>query len=130
MDPEADGPTLPTKANEEFKPFSRKVPEFKFWEHATRGTVFSLLMTLTKLSDVPVFWPILVFYFLTLLVFTLRDRVAHMVKHRYIPCSFGKKRYAGLAAAAGGKGDAARAVVQSAGKPGAEAMFRGANRAE
>ena len=26
-----DGPSLPTKANEEFRPFIRRLPEFKFW---------------------------------------------------------------------------------------------------
>jgi hypothetical protein len=33
MDPETDGPLLPTKNSEteEFRPFSRRVPEFKFW---------------------------------------------------------------------------------------------------
>ena len=84
MDPETDGPVLPTKASEEYKPFTRKVPEFKFWEAASRGTLLSLCCTVTKATDVPVFWPILVVYFCTLLVFTLRDRVAHMVKHRCV----------------------------------------------
>ena len=33
LDPETDGPLLPTKNSEteEFRPFSRRVPEFKFW---------------------------------------------------------------------------------------------------
>ncbi|XP_052826724.1 protein RER1 [Octopus bimaculoides] len=26
-----DGPSLPTKVNEEFRPFMRRLPEFKFW---------------------------------------------------------------------------------------------------
>ncbi len=26
-----DGPSLPTKSSEEFKPFMRRLPEFKFW---------------------------------------------------------------------------------------------------
>ncbi|VDN39575.1 unnamed protein product [Gongylonema pulchrum] len=26
-----DGPTLPSKGNEEFRPFMRRLPEFKFW---------------------------------------------------------------------------------------------------
>ena len=26
-----DGPSLPTRNEEEFKPFIRKLPEFKFW---------------------------------------------------------------------------------------------------
>jgi hypothetical protein len=31
LDPETEGPVLPTKESEEFRPFSRRVPEFKFW---------------------------------------------------------------------------------------------------
>lgn len=34
VDPEldtSDGPTLPTKGSDEFKPFIRRLPEFKFW---------------------------------------------------------------------------------------------------
>lgn len=28
---EDEGPSLPTTSNEEFKPFIRRLPEFKFW---------------------------------------------------------------------------------------------------
>jgi len=34
VDPEildAEGPTLPSSANDEFRPFVRRLPEFKFW---------------------------------------------------------------------------------------------------
>lgn len=31
IDPEADGPSLPSKSSEEFRPFVRRLPEFKFW---------------------------------------------------------------------------------------------------
>ena len=31
QDPETEGPQLPTKSDQEFKPFVRKLPEFKFW---------------------------------------------------------------------------------------------------
>jgi hypothetical protein len=33
VDPELehDGPALPTKSDQEFKPFVRRLPEFKFW---------------------------------------------------------------------------------------------------
>ncbi|CAN1225552.1 Protein RER1A [Linum perenne] len=34
VDPELephDGPSLPTKTSDEFKPFVRRLPEFKFW---------------------------------------------------------------------------------------------------
>uniref|UniRef100_A0A5F4WCK1 Protein RER1 n=1 Tax=Callithrix jacchus TaxID=9483 RepID=A0A5F4WCK1_CALJA len=32
MEDSDDGPSLPTKQNEEFRPFIRRLPEFKFWE--------------------------------------------------------------------------------------------------
>jgi hypothetical protein len=31
IDPETEGPELPTKSDQEFKPFVRRLPEFKFW---------------------------------------------------------------------------------------------------
>ena len=31
IDPETEGPALPTKSDQEFKPFVRRLPEFKFW---------------------------------------------------------------------------------------------------
>lgn len=56
----ADGPQLPTTSSGgdggEFKPFIRKLPEYKFWYGATRATIMSLMCTLTQLTDIPVFW--------------------------------------------------------------------------
>ncbi|KAF1580813.1 UNVERIFIED_CONTAM: Protein RER1, partial [Eudyptes pachyrhynchus] len=37
MEDSDDGPSLPTKQNEEFRPFIRRLPEFKFWHAATKG---------------------------------------------------------------------------------------------
>jgi hypothetical protein len=31
VDPELEGPELPTKSDQEFRPFVRRLPEFKFW---------------------------------------------------------------------------------------------------
>jgi hypothetical protein len=53
------GPELPTSANQEFTPFIRRLPEFKFWYASTRGIVFALVASLFEFTDVPVFWPIL-----------------------------------------------------------------------
>ena len=107
VDPELEGPTLPQKrGDEEFRPFSRRLPEFKFWYACTRGTVVALCMTFFSLFDVPVFWPILLVYFIALFVLTMRKQIAHMIKHRYIPFSFGKKRYGG--GGGGGGGGAAK----------------------
>lgn len=97
IDPELagseDGPLLPTNNDEEFRPFSRRLPEFKFWYSCTRGTLISVIMTFFSIFDVPVFWPILLGYFIALFILTMRRQIAHMIKHRYIPCSWGKKKY-------------------------------------
>ena len=31
VDPELEGPTLPSQREDEFRPFVRRLPEFKFW---------------------------------------------------------------------------------------------------
>lgn len=104
VDPETEGPVLPTKNSEEFRPFTRRVPEFTFWYSAMRATVIAFVMTFFSVFNVPVFWPILLIYFITLFALTMKNQIAHMIKYRYIPISLGKKQYAAAAAAvAGGK---------------------------
>ena len=39
----------------------------------------------------PVFWPILLLYWLVLLFVTMRRQIKHMIKYRYVPFSWGKK---------------------------------------
>lgn len=48
-------------------------------------------MTLFPIFDIPVFWPILLLYWLVLLFITMRRQIRHMIKYRYIPFSTGKK---------------------------------------
>jgi hypothetical protein len=87
------GPSLPTKSGEEYKPFTRRLPEFKFWLTCFRGTGTSFFMTFFPIFDIPVFWPILVMYFGILFFMTMRRQIAHMYKHKYVPFSFGKSKY-------------------------------------
>ncbi|XP_071841457.1 protein RER1-like [Apostichopus japonicus] len=94
-DSEDDGPTLPTKANEEFRPFIRRLPEFKFWYSATKSIVIASFCTFFDIFNVPVFWPILVMYFFILFFLTMRRQIEHMVKYRYLPWSRGKTKYKG-----------------------------------
>ena len=46
-DGDDDGPTLPTSAKEgkEFRPFARRLPEFKFWLACAKGVLYSIGMT-------------------------------------------------------------------------------------
>lgn len=47
--------------------------------------LLALASTLLGFLNVPVFWPILLIYFVALLIVSLKQRVQHMIKHRYIP---------------------------------------------
>ncbi|KAL8835539.1 MAG: hypothetical protein Q9170_003272 [Blastenia crenularia] len=87
------GSSLPTKKDEEFRPFIRRLPEFKFWHSATRAIAISFFCTWFSIFNVPVFWPVLVVYFLILFSLTMRRQIQHMIKYRYVPFSFGKARY-------------------------------------
>ena len=84
---------LPTSSNQEFKPFIRRLPEFKFWHSATRATVMSLVASFIPIFDIPVFWPILLVYFCLLTFFTMRRQIQHMVKYKYVPFDLGKAKF-------------------------------------
>ncbi|KAI1106265.1 retrieval of early ER protein Rer1 [Jackrogersella minutella] len=84
---------LPTKQDEEFRPFIRRLPEFKFWHEATRAIAIAFVCSWFELFDVPVFWPVLVMYWIILFVLTMRKQIQHMIKYRYVPFSFGKAKY-------------------------------------
>jgi Rer1 family len=95
-DPQEDnGMALPTSAKEgkEFRPFARRLPEFKFWLSCTKGILWSMAMTFFGIFDVPVFWPILLIYFFVLFFLTMKRQIMHMYKHKYVPISFGKAKY-------------------------------------
>ena len=102
--------SLPTKQDEEFRPFIRRLPEFKFWYSATRAVVISFVCSWFEIFNLPVFWPVLVVYWLILFSLTsepdytdhldsftndetVRRQIQHMIKYRYVPFTFGKTRY-------------------------------------
>lgn len=95
VDPESEGPTLPSKGTDEFKPFIRRLPEFKFWYSFTKALCVAFVMTFFSVFDVPVFWPILLLYWIVLFVLTMKRQLRHMIKYKYVPFDFGKQRYAG-----------------------------------
>lgn len=66
--------SLPTKQDEEFRPFIRRLPEFKFWHSATRALAISFFCSWFEVFNLPVFWPVLVMYWLIL--FSLTSKFA------------------------------------------------------
>ncbi|XP_008784915.1 protein RER1B-like [Phoenix dactylifera] len=98
VDPElevSDEPALPTRGSDEFKPFIRRLPEFKFWYSITKAFCVAFVMTFFSVFDVPVFWPILLCYWIVLFVLTMKRQILHMIKYKYVPFSMGKQRYGG-----------------------------------
>jgi hypothetical protein len=93
-DPEFDyeGPALPTRSDDEFRPFIRKLPEFKFWYSICKAIIIAMLLTTSRAFDVPVYWPILLFYFIILFVMTMKRRIQHMITHKYVPISKSKPK--------------------------------------
>ena len=83
-------PSLPTRGDEEFRPFIRRLPEFKFWYWTTRGVVTCFFLSLFEVTDIPVFWPILLIYFCMLFILTMRRQISHMMKYKYVPFDMGK----------------------------------------
>lgn len=69
------GPELPTRSNEEFRPFIRRLPEFKFWYAISKSTVIGITCTFFEVFNIPVFWPILVMYFITLFCITMKRQI-------------------------------------------------------
>lgn len=90
-----DEPSLPTTRDEEFKPFIRKLPEFKFWYSCSKAFVIATGCTFFEMFNIPVFWPILVMYFFILFVLTMKRQIKHMIKYRYLPFTHGKRKYQG-----------------------------------
>jgi len=93
-DPEfADEAELPTKNDDEYKPFIRKLPEFELWYNTSKALFWGLFCTFFDVLDIPVFWPILLMYFLALFVVSIKARIQHMIKHKYVPISVGKPKF-------------------------------------
>eukprot|EP00656_Telonema_subtile_P054432 TRINITY_DN8141_c0_g1_i1.p1 TRINITY_DN8141_c0_g1~~TRINITY_DN8141_c0_g1_i1.p1 ORF type:complete len:196 (-),score=36.94 TRINITY_DN8141_c0_g1_i1:360-947(-) len=93
IDPEVDASTLPTGGGAtEYRPFERRLGEFKFWHGATKAIVISFFLTFFTVFNVPVFWPILLIYFIILFSMTMKKQIAHMIKHKYVPWSKSKAK--------------------------------------
>lgn len=84
---------LPQKNDEEFKPFKRKMNEYHFWEITFWSLFIGIFITFIKSMDIPVFWPLLLFYFILVFCLVMHKQISHMIKYNYLPWDAGKKTY-------------------------------------
>ncbi|PIO55169.1 Rer1 family protein, partial [Teladorsagia circumcincta] len=102
LEDDDDGPVLPSRTNDEFRPFMRRLPEFKCWYalqylieqfinsqsvallevedstfrlSAMKATLIAIICTFFEFFNVPVFWPILVMYFIILFFLTMKRQI-------------------------------------------------------
>lgn len=126
IDPETDEYVLPVRGggssqgdSGEFRPFLRQVPEFKAWVSGMRAILIAIGMTFFQVFDLPVFWPILLIYFILLFVLTMKQQVKRMIKYKYIPFSWGKQTYGDITrgSPAGTASPPAKAAAAAAAAP-------------
>ena len=84
---------LPQKNNEEFRPFQRKVKEYSFWSVMFWTFIISIPMTFFEAFNIPVFWPLLLVYFILIFFLIMKKQIKHMIKYKYLPWDTGKKTY-------------------------------------
>ena len=88
-----DNSYLPQRSNEEFRPFQRKVREFSFWNMMFWTFLVSIFFTFFECFDIPVFWPLLLVYFVLIFFIIMKKQIKHMIKYNYLPWDTGKKNY-------------------------------------
>lgn len=57
----------------------------------TKAFCIAFVLTFFSMFDVPVFWPILLCYWMVLFVLTMRRQISHMIKYKYVPFNIGKQ---------------------------------------
>ncbi|CAH9077861.1 unnamed protein product [Cuscuta europaea] len=103
-DPELEALDGHARDSDEYIPFVRRLPEFLLWYAATKAFVVAFFMTFCSLFDVPVFWPILLCYWIVLFVLTMKRQITHMIKYKYVPFDHGKLKYSRKRSAASSGG--------------------------
>lgn len=83
----------PEYIDNQYKPIVRNMPEFDYWKFTTKVLGSALIATFFNILDIAVWTPILVVYFLIMLILTIKCLLQHMKKYNYNPFSFSKDYY-------------------------------------
>ncbi|KAM0675913.1 retention in endoplasmic reticulum protein 1 [Gurleya vavrai] len=84
---------IPQTIDDEFRPFIRRLPEFDFWLKSLKLMLSAFFMSFFELFDVPVFVPLLIFYFILICCLTARNLYKHMKKYKYNPFNTPKESF-------------------------------------
>jgi len=84
-------PTSLTNEGDEKRPLLRTSSEFKIWQSSVTSIIICYLITYFSIMDIPVYWPFLFCYFISLLMVTYKKHRKHMDKYGYSIFDFTKK---------------------------------------
>lgn len=76
---------IPKNIDNEFKPFIRRLPEYDLWLEFVKRTTGIFFLTFFDLFDIPVYVPVLVFYFVMIAFLSAKSLYKHMKKYNYNP---------------------------------------------
>lgn len=65
--------------------------ESQIWERITFAFILGIMCTMFKAIEIDVFWPLLMFYFVVLVSYTVQKIIRKMHKYRYSLSDFNKK---------------------------------------
>ncbi|KAL7256114.1 hypothetical protein ACSBR1_010110 [Camellia fascicularis] len=70
-----------------------QIEQIMFKYSITKAFCICLVMTFFSIFDVPVFWTILLVYWVLLFTLTMKRQILHMIKYKNVPFSLGKQQY-------------------------------------
>ncbi len=81
------------REKDEYKGFQRKITEFEFWKSIFAATFAAAIGSFFESTDIEIYWPLLMCYFIMMTLFLCRVKIEHMVRYNYIPFEIGKEKY-------------------------------------
>eukprot|EP00440_Ansanella_granifera_P028123 gb/GFBE01030559.1/.p1 GENE.gb/GFBE01030559.1/~~gb/GFBE01030559.1/.p1 ORF type:complete len:221 (+),score=52.18 gb/GFBE01030559.1/:1-663(+) len=76
----------------EYRPFVRALSEFRLWSRGSLATTAALVATFIDDLDLDVDGWALLFYFVLLFLYTMKQQIAHMIEYGYVPWNKPKRR--------------------------------------
>lgn len=83
---------VPNNIDNDYKPYVRKLPEYTLWVFTIQILVIIIILSMFEFADIPVFSPILISYFIFMLVVTLYTVISHSKKYKYNLLFFDKAK--------------------------------------
>ncbi len=76
---------VPSEIGNSFKPFIRNLPEYSYWLFCIKVLLISFALTFTSFTNIPVCTPILLIYFIFMVIATLTKLWKHANRYSYNP---------------------------------------------